>query len=265
MNSKHKLKDLRSDFLSGAKAGFLSGILVAPWEYLKVSVQANSKQRALYTLLNRGMPKKLIKVVPPFSLNFGAVCALEFSVNDYIKNQLGLVPGLVSSALTGALFLTAADHLMFRQDKNHSVSNALKELAGKKLFTGLTPMIARESMFILSVLYIGPYIGSLLNNSDSEEKAYWQDFAGRLTSGVVTTLLSQPFDSLARELQKLELEKKPTKILDCLKNLQAQHTKENKSFYQHALLRGAIPRMVLASFGGALAGGFFDYFKTRAN
>jgi hypothetical protein len=40
-----------------------------------------------------------------------------------------------------------------------------------------------------------------------------------------------------------------------------EYKSNNLSPLQHPLLRGAGPRMFLATFGGAIAGGLFDFFK----
>jgi hypothetical protein len=252
-----KSKDLQSNFINGGKAGFLSGIIIAPFEFRKVYTQVQE----ISGKLNAG--SKSIKAILPFSCMFSAVCAIEFSVNDFIKNQYGIIAGLGASSLTGGMFLTAADHLMFRQTTGQSISYALKQLAGRKLFTGLSPMVIREVMFISSVLYIGPYIGSGIG-SKKDGGNLLKDFLGRLLSGVFTTILSQPFDSFARELQKMEYQNKSVKILDCLKEIKERHRANNETIFKHPLLKGALPRIPLATFGGALAGFFFDYFKNKS-
>jgi purine-cytosine permease-like protein len=149
----------------------------------------------------------MAKSIPGFALIFGAVCGLEFSVNDRIHKSFGTFAGLAASGFTGALFLTAADHLMFRQHHKQNFFRSFTDLAGLRLFTGFIPMMMRESIFIANVAYIGPATGKLMNkffNNKNESDASY-DFYGRLASGLFTTFISQPFDSLARSLQHRHL------------------------------------------------------------
>ena len=105
----------------------------------------------------------MLHAILPFSTLFGVVCAVEFSVNERIRAQYGNACGIVGSALTGATLLTAADHIMLRQQKQLGVIKSLRTLAGAPLFTGFVPMTIRESIFILSVLHLGPGLGRLLH------------------------------------------------------------------------------------------------------
>jgi hypothetical protein len=57
---------------------------VAPFEFLKVTIQARGGSiRAALT--DPKVLENMGKAVPTFALIFGAVCALEFSVNDRIR------------------------------------------------------------------------------------------------------------------------------------------------------------------------------------
>lgn len=102
------------------------------------------------------------KSIPSFALFFAAVCGLEFSVNDRIHKNHGKWAGLMASGFTGAIFLTAADHLMFRQHVEQNFITAMRLLGGRALFTGLIPMMMRESIFIGNVAYLGPATGQMI-------------------------------------------------------------------------------------------------------
>ena len=117
--------------------------------------------------------------------------------------------GVGASALTGAAFLTAADHIMFRkiryqqQGMQTTFFGTVKELyliRPTAIWTGFTPMIAREAIFIESVMHLGPWLGQKLQGKN-QNNIMWSSI-GRLFTGIVTTLISQPFDSLARAMQK---------------------------------------------------------------
>ena len=58
----------------------------------------------------------MAKMSAPFASIFSMVCAIEFSVNERIKKEYGMIQGVTSSAITGSAFLTVADHLMFRKE-----------------------------------------------------------------------------------------------------------------------------------------------------
>jgi hypothetical protein len=78
----------RAEFLGalicGGKAGFCAGTFVAPFEFLKVTIQARGGSiRAALT--DPKVLENMGKAVPTFALIFGTVCALEFSVNDRIR------------------------------------------------------------------------------------------------------------------------------------------------------------------------------------
>jgi hypothetical protein len=205
----------------------------------------------------------MMKSIPSFAFIFAIVCCVEFSVNERIHKNYGTIPGLLASGFTGALFLTAADHLMFRQHHKQNFFRSITDLAGRRLFTGFTPMMMRESIFIANVAYIGPATGRLMNkffNNKDESSAFW-DFYGRLGAGLFTTFISQPFDSLARALQHRHLHNQSKSIIDCLRDMQQVYRSQNLRPWEHPLLRGAVPRLFLAASGGAIAGGIYDKLK----
>ena len=102
------------DAACGWLAGLLAGAFVGPFEYMKVSRQASAKT-LLKLVTTRATVENMFKSIPTFASIFAIVCGLEFSVNDRTGKRYGPIPGLLASGFTGALFLTAADHLMFRQ------------------------------------------------------------------------------------------------------------------------------------------------------
>jgi hypothetical protein len=199
-------------------------------------------------------------------------------VNDRIKHQYGKVEGIAASALTGGSLLTAADHLMLRRQCNQDTTTALQTLwksGPTAIFTGFTPMFVRESGFITSVMYLGPFVGSKLQTfiegkprGDSTNTKFY-DGLGRIISGIPMAALTQPFDTMARRLQKDLMQKpneKPT-VAQSLKNLKTElangsHIDSIKEL-KHPLFHGAVPRMGLAATGGALAGHFYEYFKSK--
>jgi hypothetical protein len=70
-------------------------------------------------------------------------------------------------------------------------------------------------------MHLGPLLGNRLRLlGGSKESIVWSSI-GRVITGVITTLISQPFDTMAREMQKMIKDnpsKKPT-IKMCLAQL----------------------------------------------
>lgn len=113
----------------------------------------------------------MLRSVPGFSVFFAIVCGLEFSVNQRIGKNYGSSLGITCSALSGAFFLVAADHLMLHRKMTGSTLSAslyyINQIGLKTLWTGFTPMVCRESLFILSVMHLGPKVGELINKNSS--------------------------------------------------------------------------------------------------
>ncbi len=246
-----------SNFTGGFFSGFLTGILVGPVEALKVELQNRGKtSKAIPSLSFQQLSKNLIKATPPLTLGLAATCAFEFSVNDAIKNKYGIFAGIISSAFTGAVFLTASDHLMLRKINGERYFTTLSRFAKtcpSHLLTGFTPMFFRESFFISSVMYLGPSLGKLLksNFADSQEKEKIWTAVGRMLTGLVTTFISHPFDSLTREMQKSlsNFNEKP-KIANIIRTTPYAQ-----------LFKGVVPRLALASCGGTIIGGIYEAYK----
>lgn len=258
-------KSFSADFVSGGLSGVTTGAVVAMPEYTKVLFQSNPtltwKEAVKPQFLRTEFPN-MVKTIPSFSAVFGATCAIEFGVNARIGEYYGMPLGLAASAVSGATFLTAADHLLYRRHKGQSAGMVMDVLRKEpiKLFTGWTPMVAREGLFIGNVLALGPNVGKQLQakfsrTDGSTDDEYFWNFAGRLTSGFATTIVSQPFDSLARQLQ-IQYFNQPAvpKTIPQLITMM----KDQKLFY-----RGSSSRLFLATTGGALAGHFYDYYREK--
>jgi len=261
--------NFHNDFLSGGLSGALTGIFVAPAEYLKVVYQTTSPKILKQTIKSSDTHKNMIKTIPSFSFIFGIVCAIEYSINEQIRNEFNMYAGVLSSALTGALFLTAADHLMLRRKYKESTFVALRNMMKYNyttLWAGFTPMVIREALYITSVMYIGIAIRDRIKKKlqrQNESRLYDISVTalGRFISGIPLTLISQPFDVLARQFQKLAYKNPQIRhnLAECLSSLYEENKLDPpKKSYYHPLFRGATPRIVLATFGGMISAGIFD-------
>lgn len=247
---------------AGATAGAMTGSIVAIPEYIKVLQQAAALNNTKTPWNRAGLIKHgaaAVKTIPMFSSMFACVCALEFSTNAAIAEKYGKPAGLLASGVTGAFFLTIADHAMYIQHNTGSMRQAwhyAKRHPGN-MMAGFEPMCARESLFIANVTLLGPYVGDQLQKMlrGPKQESDWRfDFLGRLMFGGITTLISQPFDTLARIAQHeaKETGKRPS-ITALLKN------PKNRNVAM--LYKGWFPRLVLAASGGALIGAAYDQAK----
>jgi hypothetical protein len=263
------------NYFLGFASGYVTGILLCPIEFSKVAIQSNPNLNMRKVFFDKEKLKQMFKSTPVFALIVGGVIGVEFSINELIRKNYGPFAGIIASAFSGSAYLTAGDHLMFYRNKNISLINALKKLFNIRktaLWTGFIPMFFREGMFMTSVMYLGPFIGNFLrskfsNSNNDINTVTWNSY-GRTISGVIMSILSHPFDTLTREMQK-QVHDNPDKrpdMLGCLKGLHEEHMNNNdpsKSIFKHPLFRGAIPRMIMVSIGGVFVGGFYEKFKEK--
>ena len=254
---------------SGAATGMWVGFMVSFCEYLKVQRQVNphlSMRQVLGSALHR---KQMLQSAPMFSFMFSCVCAIEFSTNHIVREKsgdYGCYTAPIASAINGATFLSAADHLLYRKGEGISFAASRRFFLNRHLSgfcTGFTPMLYREFLFILSVCYFGPQIGQYLKkqsgadtNIGDKSVTEWGrwEFAGIFLSALMTTTLSQPFDSLTRKMQIARHESRWTQSLtfrDAIAH----------NFNWRTLYAGFLPRLALATLGAALIGNSYKAIR----
>ncbi len=69
----------------------------------------------LASVKDKAFRKNLKKGAQTFPLLVGFVGAVEFACNDKIREHYGSTLGIAASAISGAYFLTPADHFMVRE------------------------------------------------------------------------------------------------------------------------------------------------------
>lgn len=306
--------------VSGFVGGAVTGAAITVPEVMKIRLQKGQRLPPILGV-NSALLLEAAKMVPHFSLFFGSVCALEFSVIEYGKAKIkkealerGTPPkraelfakgcGTILAAFAGAAFLTPAEHLIYRASllsKMHqpaSVVAAYESICSgghAKLWVGFWSMFTRESLFLLNIFGFGPWLGSQYFSMYAEkdrtptklEKDVFEWF-GTSTMGIIITTISHPFDTLARRMQQnlpaahLLAEKAHfenpvenpralpvpifTSVTHSFKDLvrkEARFESTVTTFRELGLMKGVVPRIFLAPFGGFAAKKIYEFVEEQ--
>lgn len=251
------------DFRFGGAAGILTGPAIAWLEVIKVNTQTNRFLNLKFPDKLKLIIKETFKMTPQFSFGFGLVCAIEFSVNQRIKQIYGDFPALLASAFTGSMLLTPVEHIIcISSIKKTKLLDSIKIGTNSgffRLWTGMSSMVIRESFFIFNLFFAGQNIGKRLQekfgSNDFESERNWR-IVGRLLCGMLTTTASHPFDAMSRKMQILALENPKVKP-SLVKALSTSSLKESFS--------GLVPRLIIANVGGVTAAYLFEMFHYKSN
>jgi len=259
-----QLDDVRLDAVAGGIAGSVTAIWVTPLETWKVYAVVGPT-RATVPMVLAHVRENAFANLRSFIPIFGAVCALEFSVIKRVGERHGTVAGVASSAMTGALFLSCADHLLYLRTQGVTPRAAMRSVEIRRWATGFTPMVMREGMWISSVTIFGPAFGRVLQRrcllgANTTDETY--AFCGRVCVGIPSAVMSQWLDTAARMLQVANNvdRTRPASYGAAYAQLRALAQKHNTSVWR-AAFRGVVPRALLAATGGALAGGIYEQLR----
>jgi hypothetical protein len=252
------LKDLKF----GGIAGLMTGPLIAWLEVIKVNIQINKYHKLNLSSCLKLTIEETLKMTPQFSMLFGMVCAIEFSVNQRIRFIYGDYPAILASAFTGSLFLTPAEHLMcISSIKKAKAMDSIKTVTNSgilRLWTGMSSMFIRESFFIFNLFLAGKNIGKGLQknfgNDTFESEEFWKA-VGRTLCGLLTTTTSHPFDTLARKMQIIGLKnpKEKPRLVSVFRSTSSLE-----------LFSGLAPRLIIANLGGVSAAYLFERFHYKS-
>ncbi len=124
-----------------------------------------------------------------------------------------------------------------------------------------------------NLIYVGPMTGKILkkisgNNEEQELDKTW-NFIGRTVSGIIASFISHPLDVASRE-QQVIFGKTGSKVslFRALADIHRSHMAKSFEKYSEFLktypwFKGGAYRMWLGSFGGAVLGGFYEYFTQQ--
>ncbi len=276
LQSKNSSSSLMVDALIGAVVGFVVGAGVSYSEELKVTRQTYGSGSFSVTKL-----KKHIKSVPKetvfsFATAFAGVCAIELSIIEGMKkwaktaygennkSKIDVISAFIAG-VSGALWLTPADHILYRnvkyQQKPLQAFRYLSNIGPRAFFAGYTPMVAREFVFSLThfllaehfakYLYNQIHSNKLLSGNDSlPREAEMYQTAANMILGIPAAILTQPADSLTRFMQMQAARGESSNF----KNAVIYSMKENgvKTFFEgtKVVYRGTVARALLATVGG---------------
>ncbi len=141
------------------------------------------------------------------------------------------------------------------------------------LFTGYLSIFLRESIFMTNLIYVGPMTGNILKKisggNEKEELDQTWNFIGRAGSGTIASFISHPFDVASRQQQVIFGQTgKKVSLLRALAELHRTHMTIKFDapldfFRTYPWFKGGAYRMWLASFGGAVLGGSYEYFTQQ--
>lgn len=287
LQSKNSSSSLMVDALIGAVVGFGVGALVSYSEELKITRQTYGSNS--FSVLDL---KKHIKSVPKetvfsFATAFAGVCAIELSIIEGMKkwakkeygeenkSKIEVISAFIAG-VSGALWLTPADHILYRnvkyQQKPLQAIRYLSNIGPRAFFAGYTPMVAREFIFSLTHFLLAEYFAKYLYNKMNPDnplsekdsipkKSENYQTAGNMILGIPAALLTQPADSLTRFMQMQAARGEPSNF----KNAIVYSMKENgvKTFFEgtKVIYRGTSARALLATVGGTLVNKSYKKLK----
>jgi hypothetical protein len=258
---------LTTNAMSGFFAGFLTGIPVTYLEKLKIGEQVNKKSHnpnisTTQFIWNAWKEVKLGNIIN-FSSLFGCVVALEYSVLNEVGKNYGPIAGVGASGLTGAIFLTPADHMLYRNEELKEsplqATRALSKVGPRAFYAGFVPMFGRETGFTFAHGHASKFFGMLLYNYLHPEKPLVElgevpenfQAAGSLVSGPTFAFITQYLDVLTRHYQKMIVKGVPATFKNAHNNITAELKPGETPL--DGYIRGWKPRAVLCTFGGMTA------------
>ncbi|MBP9726320.1 MAG: hypothetical protein KBD83_02485 [Gammaproteobacteria bacterium] len=279
--------NLMVDAVIGMIVGFGVGAMVSFSEELKINRQTYGSKSFSAAALQKHIFSVPKETVFSFATAFAGVCAIELSIIEgmkkWAKSQYGEenkseieVASAFVAGVSGALWLTPADHILYRNVKYNQkpllAINYLWNIHPKVLWAGYTPMVAREFIFSLThfllaedfgrYLYNCMHPNHLLSGNDSiPEKSKHYQTAGNMILGIPAALFTQPADSLTRFMQMQAARGEPSNF----KNAISYSMKENgvKTFFDgvKVVYRGTAARALLATVGGTSVKLFYGNLK----
>ncbi len=314
---KHSIYNtLATNAMNGYVAGFIVGWPVGFPEALKVKRQTHVKKQipisasfsnptyanqlknsfsvSIKDLFSPIFDKRLGEI-GLFANSLGIACAIELSVIDemasrlksqgYSDNTVGFA-ACSAAAISGAAWLTPADHLFFRSEKKEKPLTAIKNLYQIRptaFFVGYTPMIVREFIFDLAHFWFAARLGKFFYNNYVHPEAPLSDkeklpknfegkacqAAGNAALGVPAAIATQIFDVTKTLMQAKLFE---GTLHPRMLNVIAETWQMAKGDWKTIdgikrgvapFCRGMMARTALATFGGTAIKQVYDHLDER--
>lgn len=214
-------KDLNEyqNTLLGITAAFIEGIILQPTVYWKNAKALKLPFSFNPLVLYRGTVASIFNECQMMGLQFGftgfyqkllinsSSSKFEAKVQEFVSASLG--------GISGAFFACPVELIMIQQQINGgtSVGTLLTVLNRKKIFRGLIPTIARDSIYVTGMLGVTPVVQKyLIEKKDFSVSA--AGFHASLIGGVLAALPSHPFDIVKTCMQAKDLNAPKEEILN---------------------------------------------------
>jgi solute carrier family 25 (mitochondrial citrate transporter), member 1 len=213
-------KDLNGyqNTLLGVTAAFIEGIILQPTLYWKNARALNLPFSLNPVVLYRGTVASIFNECQMMGLQFGFTGFYQkLLITDSDSKFEAKAQEFLSAALggvSGAFFASPVELVMIQQQINGgtSVGTFMTILNRNKIFRGLLPTIARDSIYVTGMLGVTPVVQNyLVENQDFSVSA--AGFYASLIGGVLAALPSHPFDIMKTCMQAKNLNAPKDEIL----------------------------------------------------
>lgn len=189
------LRDL-TGFVSGFFGGLADTLINFPPYGLHLRYQGNEcidprKNRAIYR------PRELYRGMLAYSVIIPITCIAD-GFSEYLKRHFQMSPFAATfiSGMTAALFVSAptSNVIVYQQQHQLKTRQAFSHIIRKhgpyKLTTGMSLYMVREGIYSTSVFSAKPWL-------QKQDARFENDVVASILVGVLATVLSQPWDTIA--------------------------------------------------------------------
>ena len=202
--------------LLGITAAFIEGIILQPTVYWK-----NARALKLPFSVN---PLVVYRGTAASIFNECQMMGLQFCFTGFYQKHLVTSSSkgerntqeFISATLGGvsaAFFASPVELIMIQQQMRggSAIGTFISVLTGNKVFRGLLPTIARDSIYVTGMLGVTPLLQTYLVEEENYSVAS-AGFYASLAGGIVAALPSHPFDIIKTCMQAKSLHAFPSEI-----------------------------------------------------
>lgn len=258
-------------FILGCTAGVTSSLLLQPLDTFKTRIQGNSIlfsrsyiEKELFNKSNfkptniwKGTVPTLLRASIGPGIYFSILENLRFGTSSPSQNFIKATIARTVAATVVSPLTILKTRFEWNVSKNPNIFLALKDLAQKErlrgLFVGLGPTLLRDVPQSALYLYFFSWFKTF-NMSEDKEPSKQRRVFSALSAGLLSTLLTLPFDVLKTGVQIKTINDNELTLLGLLKKV----IKENnfKSFFS-----GALPRLIRKPLQMTISWTIYDLYR----